>query len=120
LAVEVVAHGLDLSSGPARLHIDYDIADKDRERFVEAIYEMKEIHLRNGAIRWGVFQDTADPSKLSETFIMESWLNYLRQEERLTASDILLIKRVADLDSRGSSPLARATIYVKQRSVASS
>jgi hypothetical protein len=56
LAVEVVAHGLDLSSRPVRLHIDYDIADKDRERFVEAINEMKEIHLRNGAIRPDVFR----------------------------------------------------------------
>jgi hypothetical protein len=35
---------------------------------------------------------------------MESWLTYLPQEERLTASDILLMERVADLDSRGSSP----------------
>lgn len=112
--------GLDLSSGPVRLHIDYDVLEENRDHFVEAIYEMKEIRLRNGAIRWGVFQDAADPSRLSETFIMESWLDYLRQQERLTAVDALLIKRIADLDSRRSSPPARATIYVKQRSVAPS
>ena len=39
----------------------------------------EDIRLRNGAMRWGVFQDVDDPHRVSETFIMESWIDYLRQ-----------------------------------------
>jgi len=86
-----MAVGLDYSDGPIRLHIDYNVLQVDRERFVQAIYELKDIRLRNGAIRWGVFQDVSDPTRLSETFIMESWVYYLRQQERLTSLDAVLI-----------------------------
>lgn len=112
--------GLDFSDGPIRLHIDYNVLQADRERFVQAIYELKDIRLRNGAIRWGVFQDVSDPARLSETFIMESWVDYLRQQERLTSLDAVLISRIAELDSRRAVPVATATIYVKQRAVTSS
>ena len=112
--------GLDFSDGPIRLHIDYNVLQADRERFVQAIYELKDIRLRNGAIRWGVFQDVSDPTRLSETFIMESWVDYLRQQERLTSLDAVLIRRIAELDSRRAVPVATATIYVKQRAVTSS
>ena len=115
-----MAVGLDYSDGPIRLHIDYNVLQVDRERFVQAIYELKDIRLRNGAIRWGVFQDVSDPNRLSETFIMESWVDYLRQQERLTSLDAVLISRIAELDSRRAVPVATATIYVKQRAVTSS
>jgi MFS family permease len=108
--------GLDFYAGPIRLHIDYNVSDADRERFVQAIYELKEIRLRNGAIRWGIFQDVAESNWLSETFIMESWLDYLRQQERLTVADTILINRIAALDCRGSIPVAKATVYVRQSS----
>jgi hypothetical protein len=118
LRPNLLTAGLDFSAGPIRLHIDYNVLAEDRERFVQAIYELKEIRLRNGAIRWGVFQDVADSTRLSETFIMESWVDYLRQQERLTTSDATLLRRIAELDCRRSVPLAMATIYIKQRSVA--
>jgi len=119
LLSDQLTSGLDFSAGPIRLHIDYNVLEKDREQFVEAIYELKEIRLRNGAIRWGVFQDVADSMRLSETFIMESWVDYLRQQERLTSSDARLIQQIAELDCRRSIPSATATIYVKQRSAKS-
>jgi MFS family permease len=117
LHMDLLTAGFDFSAGPIRLHIDYNVLEADRERFVQTIYELKEVRLRNGAIRWGVFQDVADSTRLSETFIMESWLAYLRQQERFTTSDATLINRLAELDCRRSIPPAAVTIFVKQRSV---
>jgi hypothetical protein len=42
---------------------------------------------RDGAYKWGVFQDTADNMQFLETFLVESWLEHLRQHERVTNAD---------------------------------
>lgn len=40
-----------------------------------------------GAIQWGVFRDSADPSRYVEIFLVESWVEHLRQHERGTVAD---------------------------------
>jgi hypothetical protein len=43
--------------------------------------------LRDGAMRWGLFQDMAAPGRWLETFVVESWVEHLRQHERMTVAD---------------------------------
>ncbi|MEH1820647.1 MAG: MFS transporter [Nostoc sp.] len=45
------------------------------------------VRLRDGAIRWGIFHDTSEPNRYLERFIVESWVNHLRQYERFTVAD---------------------------------
>jgi MFS family permease len=73
--------------GPVRVSIDYHIDPLDYAAFTKAIHRLRDVRLRDGAIRWGVYQDASDPGHLNETFVTESWLEYLRQRERFTASD---------------------------------
>jgi MFS family permease len=73
--------------GPVRVSIDYSIDPRDYAAFTKAIHQLRDVRLRDGAIRWGVYQDASDPGHLNETFVTESWLEYLRQRERFTASD---------------------------------
>ena len=110
-----VANGPGLSVGPVRLHIDYQVSAEDYDCFVHSLYELKEVRLRNGAIRWGIFQDVYDSTRLSETFIMESWVEYLRQQERLTASDTTLMLEIAALHRGSAPPYPMATIFVKEK-----
>jgi quinol monooxygenase YgiN len=49
---------------------------------------------RDGAIEWGLYQDTAEPMRWLETFLVESWLEHLRQHARVTVSDRALQERV--------------------------
>src|SRR5271156_1104947 len=81
------------SDGPVRVSIDYHIDPMNYPAFTKAIHQLRDVRLRDGAIRWGVYQDASDPGHLNETFVTESWLEYLRQRERFTASD----RRVRDL-----------------------
>jgi MFS family permease len=81
------------NEGPVRVSIDYSIDPRDYAAFTQAIHRLRDVRLRDGAIRWGVYQDASDPGHLNETFVTESWLEYLRQRERFTASDL----RVRDL-----------------------
>jgi MFS family permease len=75
------------SEGPVRVSIDYHIDPKDYAAFTKAIHKLRDVRLRDGAIRWGAYQDATDPAHINETFVTESWLEYLRQRERFTASD---------------------------------
>ena len=49
--------------------------------------EMERIRQRDGAIRWNLLRDTADPQRYVESFVTESWADHLRQHERITEKD---------------------------------
>ena len=77
------ALGIDLepTDGPVRVSIAYRVLPEDHNAFTRAIHQLRGVRLRDGAIRWGVFQDVTDPDLFDETFIVESWLEYLRQRK---------------------------------------
>jgi len=105
----------EMSDGPVRVLIDYDIDPEDYNDFVHAIHELKDVRLRDGAMRWGIFQDANDPRHLNETFVMESWIDYLRQRERFTASDLTIRDRVVSFHRGQEPPRITHTIYAKER-----
>ena len=88
---------------------------EDYNDFVHAIHELKNVRLRDGAMRWGIFQDANDPRRLNETFIMESWIDYLRQRERFTASDLTIRDRVFSFHRGDEPPRITHTIYAKEQ-----
>jgi MFS family permease len=104
-----------MSDGPVRILIDYFVNPEDYNAFVHAIHQMKNVRLRDGAMRWGIFQDTSDPRHLTETFIMESWIDYLRQRERFTASDLTIRDRVFSFHRDEEPPRITHTIYAKEQ-----
>jgi MFS family permease/quinol monooxygenase YgiN len=73
--------------GPAITVMEYRIDPKTADEFLQAMKEMKRIRQRDGAIRWNLSRDTADPERYLETFVTESWAEHLRQHERVTAED---------------------------------
>jgi MFS family permease/quinol monooxygenase YgiN len=73
--------------GPAITVIEYRIDPKTADEFLQAMKEMKRIRQRDGAIRWNLSRDTADPERYVETFVTESWGDHLRQHERVTAEN---------------------------------
>jgi MFS family permease len=105
----------EMSDGPVRILIDYYVDPEDYNAFVQAIHELKDVRLRDGAMRWGIFQDANDPRRLNESFIMESWIDYLRQRERFTASDRTVRDRVESLHRGEEPPRITHTIYAKER-----
>jgi len=73
--------------GPVLVTIDYQIDPERAAEFVKAMLEVKRILRRDGAMRWGLFKDTANPSHYVETFLVESWAEHLRQHARITNED---------------------------------
>ena len=76
-----------LEEGPAVTYVEYRIDPKSADGFLEAMKEMRRIRQRDGAIRWNLLRDAADPQRYIEVFVTESWAEHLRQHERVTAED---------------------------------
>jgi Transmembrane secretion effector len=83
LVVQDVAH----DKGPVLVTVEYRVEAKNREAFLGAIEQLGFERRRDGAYDWGVFEDAAEPGRYVETFLLDSWLEHLRQHERVTNAD---------------------------------
>ena len=68
----VVVIDTNTDEGPAVTSIEYKIDPQTAEEFLEAMKEMKRIRLRDGAIRWNLLRDSADPERYLEIFDSKS------------------------------------------------
>ena len=102
------------TDGPVRVSIDYRVRDGDYAEFTQAIHRMRDVRLRDGAMRWGIYRDATDPEHLNETFIMESWIDYLRVRERMTAADSEVWEHVKRLHAGEGLPLITHQLYAKE------
>jgi MFS family permease len=100
--------------GPVRVSIQYRIHVEDYDSFTRAIHALRDVRLRDGAIRWGVFQDVNDPGHFDETFVVESWMDYLRQRERFTASDSQIRDKVWSFHQGEEPPRISHMIYARE------
>jgi MFS family permease len=102
------------TDGPVRISIEYRIPVENYEEFTHAIHQLRGVRLRDGAMRWGIYRDAIDPEHLEETFIMESWLDYLRSRERITAADELIRAQVRALHRHDEPPKTTYQIYARE------
>jgi MFS family permease len=93
----------DPERGPVMVLIEYDIAAADEAEFIAAMHQLGRIRLRDGAIRWGIFEDPASPGRHLESFLVENWAEHLRQHERVTIADREIEDR-AKRFHRGAAP----------------
>jgi Bacterial protein of unknown function (DUF894). len=102
------------SAGPVRISIEYDVPAENYAEFTHAIHQLRGVRLRDGALRWGIYREATNPEHLNETFVMESWLDYLRSRERVTAADEAIRDRVRALHRGPEPPRATFQIYAKE------
>jgi len=88
--------------GPVLVTVDYRINPSDREAFLHALQKLAHERRRDGAYAWGVFEDAAVSGRVVETFFLESWLEHLRQHERVTNADRVLQDAVANFHVAGA------------------
>lgn len=103
-----------LDDGPVLIMVDYRVAPQRHAEFIHAVHRMREVRLRDGAFRWGIFRNAADPDSFTETFLVDSWIEYLRQRERLTAADRMLRDHVWQLLAEGTQPTLSHMIYARE------
>ncbi len=83
----ILARDIESDRGPVLVTVEYQIKLEDRGKFLEGITKLANERRRDGAFDWGVFEDTAREGHFIETFMLDSWIEHLRQHERVTYAD---------------------------------
>jgi len=107
----VLAQGLDEDAGPVLVTVEYHVAAEHREAFLSAIVPLARERRRDGAYEWDIFQDSAHPERMIETWLVDSWVEHLRQHRRITRADRAIEERVRRL----AREAPRITHYIAAR-----
>jgi MFS family permease len=81
---------VDEDQGPVMVTVEYRIDPRSRKQFLVALDRLAKERRRDGAYAWGVFEDAAEEGRMVEIFLVESWVEHLRQHERVTNADRLV------------------------------
>jgi MFS family permease len=89
---------------PVMIMIHYDVLPGREAAFLRAARQLGKSRRRDGSYAWDILEDAATPGRFLEYFMVESWLDYLRQHERVTNTDRELQEHIRTLLKKGSSP----------------
>jgi quinol monooxygenase YgiN len=73
--------------GPVLVTVEYRVRPSDRTEFLQALRILSGERRRDGAYAWDVFEDVADVGRFLETWMLDSWVEHLRQHARTTRED---------------------------------
>jgi MFS family permease len=85
----ITSREIEPDRGPVLVTVEYRIDPARRNEFLQALAKYSRGRRRDGAYDWGVFEDPAVDGRFIETFRTDSWLEHLRQHERVTVTDRL-------------------------------
>lgn len=93
--------------GPVLITIEYQVDPTQSVEFIARLRKMRAVRLRDGAVRWRYWRDVSRRNRIVETFIVDSWLDHMRQHDRFTNADRVLQQDVWELHTGKSPPLVR-------------
>jgi predicted MFS family arabinose efflux permease/quinol monooxygenase YgiN len=99
----LIAETPEPDSGPVLVTIEYRVDPARRAEFVAAMRNLREMRRRNGAFFWELFHDSAQPTRFLESFMDESWIEHLRQHERVSVADREIQHRANQFLVKGES-----------------
>lgn len=85
----VVSVPLAGDRGPVLVEIEYRIVPERQAEFIAILRRFRSVRQRDGAIRWDIWEDVAEPGRVVEGFVVESWVEHQRQHARVTHTDAL-------------------------------
>jgi hypothetical protein len=98
----VLAQEVEEDRGPVLVAVEYLIRPEDRTPFLVALSKLGDERRRDGAFDWGIFEDVAKPGRFVETFMLDSWIEHMRQHARVSNTDRELQERVRGFHIQGT------------------
>ena len=103
------------SRGPVLVTTEFQISPDNARVFVEAMQPIRTLRLREGALRWNLFQDAAQPERWVETMLLESWNDHLRQHARVSLEGAELEARAWEFHEGDEGPRVSHLVASKAR-----
>jgi MFS family permease len=97
--------------GPVLITVRYEVAKPDLEDFLREIKLLGSGRQRDGATFWQIFEDATNPGSYLETYVVATWLDHLRQHERISKQDALIQQRIRVLLQPGTVPLVSHFVH---------
>jgi MFS family permease len=97
-------------SGPIVITIEYRIREEDVREFLALMVERRRVRRRDGARHWHLLRDLAEPELWTERYDTPTWLDYVRQAERITQADARIVDQLRELHRGGEPPQVRRKI----------
>jgi hypothetical protein len=105
-----VAVDIEPRSGPVIVTIEYIIKPEDVVAFLNVMAERRRIRRRDGARHWTLLRDLTDPTLWIERYDSPTWVEYVRQNQRVTQADAEIGEQVRALHSGPNPPLVHRMI----------
>ena len=98
----LLLHDIEPDRGPVLVTVEYAVAAADRAAFFVAMAKLASERRRDGAYDWGIYEDAAKEGVFVETFHVDSWLEHMRQHQRVTNADRVLQDAVHSFHAEGT------------------
>ena len=98
----VLAQEVEEDRGPVLVTVEYLIRPEDRAPFLVALTKLGDERRRDGAFDWWLFEDVEKPGCFLETFMLDSWIEHMRQHARVSNTDRELQERVRGFHIQGT------------------
>ncbi|HLZ63078.1 MAG TPA: MFS transporter [Ktedonosporobacter sp.] len=99
-----------LNEGPVLIKIEYSIDPQQATNFIQAMYDVGRMRERDGASSWSLYYDPTNLQGHIEVFLVESWVAYLRQLDRMTVADHAIEDRACAFHQGSEPPPTRALV----------
>jgi MFS family permease len=96
--------------GPVMVNVRYEVPAVQLPEFLREIQLLGKARRRDGASFWQIFEDAARPGSYVEAYMVASWLDHLRQHERISRQDAQVQQRIRALLQPDTEPVV--THYV--------
>jgi MFS family permease len=110
----ITTGAIEPDRGPVLVTVEYHIDPKNREPFLHALARSARERRRDGAYDWGIFEDPAKEGRFIETFLTDSWLDHLRQHQRVTKAD-RIVEQVVRRFQVGEGPKTTHLVGAQSR-----
>ncbi|MFT6624651.1 MAG: MFS family permease [Cycloclasticus sp.] len=111
--ITIPEDSIEADKGPVMVTIQYHIPADKTDEFLDLMEQMRANRQRNGAYFWQIFHDSVDHQLYSEMYMSESWLDVLRQRQRMTASEQAVRERVLAMHQSDQAPVISIQIAGK-------
>jgi MFS family permease len=101
--------------GPVSIHIDFEVDRTRGKKFLEAMREVRLIHLRNGAFSWRLQEDLSRLNTYRVEVMVPSWTEYLLEQERMTTSEQNVVDKAWALHVGEKPPEMRHFLCVNRQ-----